>query len=178
MVMFVVEGAEVDLPRNLALIDTNILVALADPSDEHHFAAQLFLDEQADFQLAVAPPVIAEACGFLIGSRKRRDRAEWLLNWLLSPGSGVRLLPAPHGSPEIAVQRYLGADLAWMTQHKLDYVDAYLMQMAHQITANCAFRPDLVIVTIDLKDFLRCFGRGYSYRVHDIASGNTIGMDA
>ena len=177
MVMFVIEGAEIDLPRNLALIDTNILVALADPSDDFHDYAQLFIDEQEDFQLAVAPPVIAEACSFLIGARKRRDRAEWLLNWLLSPGSGIRLLPAPHGSPEAAIQRYLGADVACMTQYKLDYVDAYLMQMAHQITSNCAFRPDLVIVTKDLSDFLRCFGRGYNYRVHDISTGDTIEME-
>lgn len=175
MVMFVVEGAEIDLPRNLALIDTNILVALADPKDDHHYDGWLFVEEQKHFQLAVAPPVIAEACSLLIGSRKRRDQAEWLLNWLLSPGSGIRLLPAPHGSPESAIQRYLGADVAFMTKHKLDYVDAYLMQMAHQITSSCAFRPDLVIVTNDLSDFLKCFGRGYSYRVHNISTGDTIG---
>ncbi len=65
-----------------------------------------------------------------------------------------------------------------MTQHQLDYVDAYLMQMANQITSSCAFRPDLVIVTIDLKDFLRCFGKGYSYRVHNISTGETIGLAA
>jgi predicted nucleic acid-binding protein len=176
MVMFVVEGAEIDLPRNLALIDTNILVALADPNDHHHDYAQLFVEAQEDFQLAVAPPVIAEACSFLIGSRKRRDRAEWLLNWLLTPGNRIRLLPAPHGSPEAAIQRYLGADVAYMSKHKLDYVDAYLMQMAHQITSSCAFRPDLVIVTNDLSDFLKCFGRGYSYRVHNISNGETIGL--
>ena len=178
MVMFVVEGAEIDLPRNLALIDTNILIAMADPNDEDHDYALLFFEEQQDFELAVAPPVIAEACSLLIGSRKRRDRAEWLLNWLLNPGSGVRLLPAPHGSPEVAVQRYLGSDVSWMRQHKLDYVDAYLMQMAHQITSSCEFRPDLVIVTNDLRDFLRCFGGGYNYRIHDISTGETIGMGA
>lgn len=176
MVMFVVEGAELDLPRNLALIDTNILVALADPDDDNHDYAQLFMEEQDEFQLAVAPPVIGEACSLLIGSRKRRDRAEWLLHWLLDPGSGVRLLPAPHGAAEPSVQRYLGADVAYMAQHKLDYVDAYLMQMANQISSACAFRPDLVIVTNDLKDFLRCFGKSYGYRVHNISTGDTIGM--
>jgi predicted nucleic acid-binding protein len=175
MVMFVVEGAEIDLPRNLALIDTNILVALADPEDDDHDYAQLFVTEQQEFNLAVAPPVIGEACSLLIGSRKRHDRAEWLLRWLLDPGSGIRLLPAPHGSPELAVQRYLGADVAWMAQYKLDYVDAYLMQMASQITSSCTFRPDLVIVTNDLKDFLRCFGGTYSYRIHNISTGETIG---
>lgn len=176
MVMFVVEGAEIDLPRNLALIDTNILVAMADPDDQDHDYALLFIEEQEDFQLAVAPPVIAEACSLLIGSRGRRDLADWLLQWLLSPGSGIRLLPAPHGSPEEAVQRYLGSDIAWMRQYRLDYVDAYLMQMAHYITSRCEFRPDLVIVTNDLKDFLRCFGGGYSYRIHNISTGETIGM--
>lgn len=174
--MFVIEGAEIDLPRNLALIDTNVLVARADPNDKDHDSALLFIEEQEDFQLAVAPPVIAEACGLLIGSRKRRDLAEWLLNWLVSPGSGVRLLPAPHGLHEVALQRYLGSDIDWMRQHRLDYVDAYLMQMAHQITSSCDFRPDLVIVTNDLKDFLRCIGQGYSYRIHDIAAGETIDM--
>jgi predicted nucleic acid-binding protein len=176
MVMFVVEGAEIDLPRNLALIDTNILVSLADPNDPDHDYAQLFVEEQEDFDLAVAPPVIGEACSLLIGSRKRRDRAEWLLNWLLTPGNGIRLLPAPHGSPEGAIQRYLSADFAWMAQYKLDYVDAYLMQMASQITSSCAFHPDLVIVTNDLKDFLRCIGGGYKYRIHNISNGETIGM--
>ncbi|OUJ10332.1 type II toxin-antitoxin system VapC family toxin [Acetobacter sp. DsW_063] len=175
MVMFTVEGADIDLPRNLALIDTNILVAFADPTDDHHSYAQLFINEQEDFQLAVAPPVIGEACSLLIGKRKRRDRAEWLLQWLLSPGSGIRLLPAPHGSAEDVIQRYLGADVAWMNRHKLDYVDAYLMQMAHQITSNCTFRPDLVIVTNDLSDFIRCYGSGYKYRIHDISTGDTIG---
>lgn len=177
MVLFMVEGAEIDLPRNLALIDTNILVALADPKDKHHEYAWLFVEVQRDFQLAVAPPVIAEACSFLIGSRKRRDRAEWILRWLLSPGSGIRLLPAPHGSPEAAIQRYLDADVAYMSKYKLDYVDAYLMQMAHAITSNCSFRPDIVIITNDLSDFTKCFGCGYSYRIYDMATGETLEMN-
>lgn len=175
MVMFVLEGAEIDLPRNLALIDTNILVAFANPNDPEHDYAQLFLEEQEEFELAVAPPVIAEACSLLIGKMKLRERAEWLLSWILTPGSGIRLLPAPHGLPEGSLQQYLGEDVSWMKKHKIDYVDAYLMQMAHQITSSCTFRPDLVIVTNDLRDFLSCFGSGYSYRVHNITTGETIG---
>ncbi|OWK27883.1 hypothetical protein SPDO_29660 [Sphingomonas dokdonensis] len=62
-----------------------------------------------------------------------------------------------------------------MSKHKIDYVDAYLMQMADQITAHCTFRPDLVIVTNDLTDFLKCFGAGYSFRIHNITTGETIG---
>ena len=174
MVAFTIDGAELDLPRNLALLDTNILIAFANPNDASHFDAKLFLEAQDEFVLAVAPPVIVEACSFLIGKLKLPQRAEWLLQWLLTPGTGVRLLPAPHGADEASLQTYLGADTAWMSRYKLDYVDSFLMQMAHRITTSCEIRPDLVIVTKDLSDFLGCFRRGYSYRVHDISSGETF----
>jgi predicted nucleic acid-binding protein len=173
MVAFAIDGAELELPRNLALLDTNILVALAYEHDPHHLEATLFVEEQQDFVLGVPPPVIVEACSFLIGKLKRRDRAEWLLQWLLTPGTGVRLLPAPHGAGELELQTFLGADSAWMALYKLDYVDAFLMQMANRITIACTFKPDLVIVTKDLTDFFRCFKGGYAYRVYDISSNET-----
>lgn len=173
MPIFAVNGADLDLPRNLALLDTNILIARADKTDQYHLEATLFLDEQEEFVLAVAPPVIGEACSYLIGKLKRRDRAEWLIQWLLTPGTGIRILPAPHGASESEVQSYLSADYAWMSQYKLDYVDSFLMQMADRITSASNYSPDLVIVTKDITDFLRCFQKGYAYRVHDISTSET-----
>ncbi|WP_370168467.1 PIN domain-containing protein [Sinorhizobium fredii] len=173
MPSFAIEGAELDLPRNLAILDSNILIALALQDDQRHDEVHIFIDCQTEFILGVPPPVIAEACGFLIGKAKRPDRAEWLLRWLLTPGTGVLLLPAPHDVKEQAIQAYLNSDAGWMSLHKLDYVDAYLMQMASVITERCEYKPDLVIVTGDMRDYLRCLRKGYAYRIHDVSSGET-----
>src|SRR5690606_2287414 len=75
--------------------------------------------------------------------------------------------PDPDATGRVIHRQDAGSDAAAITYElRFDGVD-YLMQMAHQITSNCAFRPDLVIVTNDLRDFLRCFGGGYSYRIHN-----------
>lgn len=177
MPTFAITGSELELPRNLALLDTNILIALADPDYPHHPDIKTWLDYQEDYILGVPPPVIVEACNFITGKLKRPDRADFLLRWLLTPGNAVRILPAPHDVAESAVQTYLGADVEWMAQHRLDYVDAFLMQMANRITDACQFRPDLVIVTMDLGDFLRCLKKGYAFRIYDPVSDGLLSND-
>lgn len=174
MVSWVIHGAEFELPRNLALLDTNVLVARAHEDDAHHLNALYFLDSQEDFVLGVAPPVIAEACSLLIGKLKRPDRAEWLLRWLLTPGTGIRLLPAPHAVAEVEAEAFLLSNVDWMAKRNLDYVDSFLMQMAHRLTVTCAFKPDLVIVTADLRDFVTCYNSGFAYRIHDLGSNQTF----
>lgn len=173
MPFFSIEGIELDLPRNLALLDTNVIIAIFDPNDENYEDAQYFLSAYPELILGVAPPVIAEACGLLIGKMKRGDLAAEMMQWLITPGTGLRLLPAPHNLTNDEIMQYLGADANWMRENRVDYVDAFLMQMAHTITEKCSFNPDLTIVTKD-SDFLRCRGKGYGYRIHNIVSDETI----
>ena len=173
MATFKIEGTDLDLPRNLALLDSNILIAFALADEPQHAEASIFLECKDEFVLGVAPPVIGEVCSFLIGKRKRRDRALWLVRWLLTPGNCVKLLPAPHNSDEDALSSYLRTDIDWMDAHGLDFVDSYLMHMADTITETCKYRPDVVIVTSDLNDYLRCFKRGCQYRVYDISNNET-----
>ncbi|OOO18564.1 hypothetical protein BS627_17510 [Agrobacterium salinitolerans] len=168
MPLYPIEGIELNLPRNLAILDTNILIALALPDDALHAEVEQFIDDQDQFIFGVPPPVVAEACSFIIGKKKRHDLALNLLRWLLTPGNGVVLLPAAHGPKESDIQAYLNADVAWMLKHKLDYVDAYVMQMADMLTRYCQLRPGLVIITKDMKDYLRCWQQGYIFSVFDI----------
>lgn len=174
MPIYAIEGVEIELPRNLAILDTNILIALALPDDEFHAEVEQFFEDQDKFIFGVPPPVIVEACSFIIGARKRHDLALKLLQWLLTPGSGVILLPAPHGPGEREVQAFLSADSAWMTKHNLDYVDAYVMQMADMVTRYCEYNPGLLIITNDMKDYWRCWQQGYAFSVYDITQREII----
>jgi predicted nucleic acid-binding protein len=174
MPLYPIEGIELDLPRNLAILDSNILIALALPDDSLHAEVEQFIEEQDQFIFGVPPPVVAEACSFIIGKKKRHDLALNLLRWLLTPGSGVILLPAPHGPRESDIQAYLNADSAWMLKHHLDYVDAYLMHMAHMVTVSCQLKPGLIIITKDMKDYLRCWQQGYSFSVYDITQREVL----
>lgn len=172
MVAYSIEGSVLELPRNLALLDSNALVALIDDRDDHHEDAQLFFEAQEDYILAVAPPVIAEAWG-VIRSR-RPDRAHKLIQTILDPGVGIRILPAPHHVEESHVQDYLHENANWMQKFAIDYVDAFLMGMADRITLTCDMSPFIVIVTTDLRDFPRCLNGGYSYGVYVLGSNETF----
>lgn len=164
MPIFGVPAGELDLPRNLALLDTNVLVALANPGDQHHEQARLFIDAEDRFELGVIPPVVVEACGLL---SRRRDRgvALELLTWIKTPGN-VRILPSPHAPLEVS--EIFVSHTSWMQQFDLDYVDTYLMETANRISRACDLSPYLPIVTFDTGDFLRCASRGYSFSLYDM----------
>ncbi|MDK3255179.1 type II toxin-antitoxin system VapC family toxin [Blastococcus capsensis] len=57
----------------MILVDTNVLVAVANAADSHHRAARELLEAEAD-RLLVPATVIAEVC-HLIGSRDRGGAA-------------------------------------------------------------------------------------------------------
>ena len=82
-------GATLDLPRNLALLDTNVLVAYQLSTDRDHDQAEAFVEAGADYELLVAPPVLVESCGML-SSRSGRDAVGRLLSWLLTPEGSSR----------------------------------------------------------------------------------------
>lgn len=164
MPFFNIPGIDLDLPRNVALLDTNVLVALADESDGNHEQALTFVLADPDYEFLIAPPVIVESCG-LLSKRKNRPISLGLLAWLLNT-AGVTLFPAPH--PPGEVRPTLSGHAAWMERYRVDYVDAYLMEIAHRVTTKCDLRPHLPIVTFDAGDFLRCSGHGYEFSLYDM----------
>lgn len=164
MARFDIAGTDLELPRNLALLDTNVLVAFADNEDNNHEQALLFLENVDNYSLTVAPPVVIEACGLLL-RRRNQDIVLNLLGWLLTPGN-VILLPAPHSPKDVGST--LSSHRDWMRKYEIDYVDTYLMEIAHRITCICEFRPYIPIITFDTRDFFKCALKGYSFSLYDM----------
>jgi len=162
------------VPRNIALLDTNVLVAFADNRDQHHEQALLFLESEDRFRWLVTRPVVVEACGVLMSRRDRRI-VLGLLTWMLSPGSNVVLLPAPH--PPLDVEAVLWEHSRWMQRFGIDYVDAYLMEIAHRLTTVCELRPHAPIVTFDTGDYFKCSRQGYAFSLYDMRDLQLIEFD-
>ncbi|WP_332659843.1 PIN domain-containing protein [Brevundimonas sp.] len=165
MPFFKIAGADLDLPRNLALLDTNVLVAYADDRDNGHEQALLVIDDLGEsYKWLVAPPVIVESCGLLM-SRRGEGAVLKLLGWLLSSPI-ITILPSPY--PPLSAQSSLRLHTDWMQRLSVDYVDSYLMQAAHLITTECSLRPSVPIVTFDTSDFLKCAIGEYKYSLYDM----------
>lgn len=163
MPLFPIPGGEIDLPRNLALLDTNVLAAYANPDDGLHDQAKLFIENENVFNLIVVPPVIVETCG-LLSKRTMQTRVASILRWLWTPGNVV-FLPSHH-FPHLA--HALTMHAAWMSKFNIDYVDSYLIETAHKITHACELKPSAPIVTFDTQDFWRCSAKGQSFSLFDM----------
>lgn len=148
-----------DLPRNLALLDTNVLVAYWDPKDRYHGEAAAVLD-LADFSWAVTRSVVVETSSFLTGKLKRPDLGHAFLDWVMTPGQLIRIGETTL-SMEVAKQ--------YARQFGVDFVDATLLDLANQISKRLALVPAVHVATYDTSDFLRMFGRdGLSFHVFDM----------
>lgn len=165
MPLISVSATELDLPRNIAILDTNVLVAFADDRDQYHEQARTFFDAEDRYRWLVAPPVIVESCGVLM-SRRNRDVVINLLRWLLTVPTEVIVFPSIHPAGEVS--SILGSYSTWMSRYKVDYVDAYLMEVANRITNACDLRPSLPIVTFDTKDYLKCSLKGFAFSIYDM----------
>ena len=159
-----IEGAELDLPRNLALLDTNVLVAIGDDRDNDHEQASLVFDLLVDYEFGVTPPVVLETLGMLT-SRRGRDVALRMSQWLRTPGN-VIILPALH-SP-LRTADLLDEHSAWMRKYSIDYVDSHLMHAADVLTHAWTLVPHAPIITFDTGDFFRCAKSGYRYSLYDM----------
>jgi predicted nucleic acid-binding protein len=163
----------IELPRKLGLLDTNVLVALADKADQFHNDASIVIEE-CDYELAISYPVIVEACGLLSSRRGHRSVLN-LLELLLQPGS-FWLLPGCH--PVLETQRMLVANVTWMQKFSIDYVDAHLMDLASVVTDQFDLKPHLPIFTFDTKDFMRCAAGEQRYSLFDMKSLELIDFAA
>jgi predicted nucleic acid-binding protein len=164
MPQFNIPGAALELPRNLALLDTNVLVAVIDERDQHYEQTAIFVDGEDRFRWFVAPPVIVEACGMLT-RRRGRSKALELFRWLLTH-ENVVLLPALHAPVDVHLM--LVSQAEWMRRFEIDYVDAYLMDVADKLTSACNLRPYAPIITFDAGDYIKCSLRGYLFSLYDM----------
>lgn len=155
------DGGDVSLPRNIALLDTNILVARFNDRDELHQNALETLEADDRFEWVVTGPVLVEACGLLRSRRSERE-VEQLLLWLKTPGGRVSLLSCAEGPNEHHLR--LPEHYDFMSARKIDFVDCYLMRVATLI-AGVLGGGAIPIVTVDSRDFFSGGGGSYRYGV-------------
>lgn len=148
-----------DLPRNLALLDTNVLLAYCNSDDKLHEDTVAALDI-ADFSWAVTRSAVVETSSFLTGSLKRPDLAHTLMEWVMTPGQLIRIGETTD-SMEHARQ--------YARQFRVDFVDATLLDLANQISKRLDLIPAVHVATYDTGDFLRLYGQdGLSFHVYDM----------
>lgn len=164
-----IDGDELDVPRNLALLDTNFLLAAFNDGDENHENVQAYIELNAQqglgvqYALFVTLPVMIETWGML-SSHRRDDKKAEFLNWI-TDRNNVEMLSGLYRPSMIGdiVQR----NRAWITKWAVDYVDAHLMKVADTITRECNLAPSTPIITFD-SDFFRCSNQGYQFSIYDV----------
>jgi predicted nucleic acid-binding protein len=160
----------VQVPRNLALIDTNVLVAYHDQRDNLHEQAEEFIEAGGDYILVVVPPVIVEACG-LLTRNANRPTTQKMLDWLVTPGN-VLLIPDLPAHADETIE--LSHKSSWMEKYKIDFVDVYLMRIADHLTRYFELTPAAPIITFDTRDFVRCALRGLDYCIYDMRTFDLV----
>ena len=161
---------EIDVPRNIGFVDTNVLVAYFDRRDGRHEDATLFLDEDAEHEWYVSFPVIGEASN-LLERRTNSSHVRKMMEWINTPGR-ISILPVGHFASER--HELLSLQTSWMFRYAIDYVDAHLMELAGVLTDRFTLKPSLPIATFDTKDFLRCGKAGSGYSVFDVQDHELI----
>lgn len=161
-----IPNGRIEIPPKLGILDTGVLAArFKDDESEKHSDTIAYM-ELADYQWLVAPPVIVEACGLLSKRKYDKQRAA-MMQWLQAPGN-VNIFPAPH-APSL-VHEVLSKHAQWMAKFEVDYVDAYLMEMANLLTQAGKLRPHAPIITYDTTDFMKCAKKGLQYSLIDMKS--------
>jgi predicted nucleic acid-binding protein len=163
MALYQISAFEAEINRRAVLLDTNVLCAAFDPSDNWHQDADTFL-ELCEDPFFVSMEVVVEAWGLLAGARKRRLEALNLMLWLNNPGK-VSLLPQqPH---------FLGGAYDLMNSVGVDCVDALLSRLAHDVSTQSFPGTDMAIATYDVPDMVNCkYKQGLRIRIIDLRSGD------
>ena len=159
MPSWLVPQREYEVPRNIALLDTNVLISMFDRADARCADTWAAID-LGSYHWAVTHGNMIEAWNFLVGKVKRLDYAYDMMKWLLTPGS---VLTIGDALEDIKI-----AD-RYSRTFGVDIVDAALMDIADRLTKDCAINPPVHVATYDVRDFLRWFGRSdLSFNVYDM----------
>lgn len=163
MLYLEIAGQMIGYERNIAFVDTNIMLDAFSDDEEIAELSKLMLIE-GDYQVYVPWPVVVEACGML-SKRESQLKRQTMLNWLLQP-STPDILPSPHHADELMIS--FGDHVDYMRQCSIDYVDAHLMEIAHRFTIHGDLKPAATILTRDQRDFLRLFKKKYHYSLDNL----------
>jgi len=157
---YALDPFELVMSPNMAIVDTNVLMAAFIPSDDgQHDTAKAFLELWGETGIALLPiPVLIEAWGMIVGSRKNRAAGLAMLEWALDPFL-VRLIPGDGGhANEVS---------AIAIQYEVDVVDAWILWLVTDIYGRCELNERIRIATLDITDFLPCAGK-FPLRLYDI----------
>jgi predicted nucleic acid-binding protein len=158
-----------DLPRRIALLDTNVLIALVDPRDNWHDHTVAAID-LGEFKWVVTYPSLIEAWNLLVGRQRRLDLAYELMNWIFTPRQAILLGDAiePVATAHSYSQRF-----------RIDLVDASLIDLADRMSRECDLNPSVHVATYDTGDFTRLLGiPGLNFNVYDMRDiTSTTGFD-
>ena len=149
----------------LAILDTCVLIAVADPHDGLHGKTIARLDE-ADYHWAVAHAAYLEAWNFLVGKARNRSTANQLYAWVSTPGNAIILGEAlePFDPPNRIAQ-----------SHSIDLVDVSLAGLATRITRECELYSPAFVATYDTGDFTRLYGRAdMQFGIFDMHDGYEV----
>ena len=131
--------APIDLPRNIALLDTNVLIGVA-KNDAEMLASLDLLGSN----YLISPVIFVETWNMLVGKAKDKAAAFNLADYAMrSPG--VILLHGHRGSFEESDDHTRLLDI--------DFADAHLVTTAVQLRG--IMNERITIVTNDTRDFLR-----------------------
>jgi predicted nucleic acid-binding protein len=101
----------------MIIVDTNALVALADPADELSARAQRDLEQLASEQLLLPPPALVEACHILRRPAQRIRLMELIERLGMEP------------TPLVETSAFWSEIFVWLeryAEHDPDWVDAYI----------------------------------------------------
>lgn len=157
---------ELIMSPNMAIVDSNVLIAAFIPSEGgQHEAAKAFLELWGESGIALVPvPVLIEAWGMIVGSRKNRSAGLAMLGWALDPML-VRLIPGDG--------RHTSEVSSIATKYNVDVVDAWILFLVTDIYIRCELSERVRIATFDIRDFLPCTGR-FPLRLYDIDAGEDM----
>lgn len=166
MLPYSLDSFELVLSPNMIMVDTNVLMAaFTETNDGRHATAHAFVSLLGEVGLALVPiPVLVEAWGMIVGSRKNRTAGLAMLEWASNPLL-VKLIPGHHShtAPVEAIAR----------QYNVDIVDAWILWLISDMHVRCKLNDRVRVATFDTRDFLRCAGR-FPLRLYDIDADENL----
>lgn len=166
MPFFEVASANIELNRDVVILDTNVLYAAFSEADAMHMDSKTYLEVPSQF--IVPMPVIVETWGLLVGRDKRWESGFELLQWIIDPRSGVVVITHCESVADI---HSLASKL------HIDCVDATILHLADRISKECHLNPPCTVATYDTRDFFQSM-RYYRFKLTllDLRTGDSMDL--